>query len=261
MRTLAQDEHASEQNKHAWNEDSYQAWIKRFGTPEDAAIKIKNQPEKMIASLLPFFGSVQGKKVMNLMGSNGTKAVSLAMLGAEVTVADFSEGNQRYALQLAEEANVTITYLLGDVLDLSDEDHYDLVFAEMGILHYFADLLPFFNMIRTILKPQGTCVIRDFHPVSTKLITSRGSTAKVRKHKVTGDYFADELKQQEVAFSKYGEDESSTVMLRQWTLGEVVTAAAQSGLMIKGLKEEPNLSSESFDKGIPKSFVLEAKRI
>ncbi|TSB48165.1 class I SAM-dependent methyltransferase [Alkalicoccobacillus porphyridii] len=260
---MTDNEHHSEKNKQAWNEESYQAWIKRFGTPEEAASRIVKKPEQMLSTLLVHLGPVTNKRILNLMGSNGTKAVPLAILGADVTVVDFSEGNRRYALELAEAASVNINYQLDDVLNLSakGENLYDIVFAEMGILHYFDDLLPFFKMIRSMLKPEGKCIIRDFHPVSTKLITSRGSTAKVRKHKVTGNYFDTELKQQEVAFSKYGEEQAPVVLLRQWTLGEIVTSAAQSGLAITKLVEEPNLSSDTFDKGIPKTFVLEARRL
>ncbi|MCM2675401.1 class I SAM-dependent methyltransferase [Alkalicoccobacillus plakortidis] len=248
------------QNKQAWNDESYQAWVTRFGTPEDAALKIKENPQKPLVTLLPHFGEVSGTRIMNLMGSNGTKAVPLALLGADVTVADFSEGNQRYALELADAADVSISYLLGDVLDLKleDQEPYQLVFAEMGILHYFKDLIPFFQMIHALLDQGGECVIRDFHPVSTKLITSKGTTAKIRKHKVTGDYFDTSLTEQNVSYSKYDADNASTVLLRKWTLGDIVTSAAQAGLVIRSLIEEPNLSSDVFDKGIPKTFVLKA---
>lgn len=143
-------------------------------------------------------------------------------------------------------------------LQLEDQHPYELVFAEMGILHYFKDLKPFFNMIHSLLDENGQCVIRDFHPVSTKLITSKGTTAKIRKHKVTGDYFDETLYEQNVSFSKFDTETTSTVLLRKWTLGEIVTAAAQSGFMISELIEEPNLSSDVFDKGIPKTFVLKA---
>ena len=36
-----------------------------------------------------------------------------------------------------------------------------------------------------MLKPGGRFVLHEFHPISTKLITSNG-----KKHKVTGNYFA-----------------------------------------------------------------------
>ena len=198
------------------------------------------------------------------MGSNGNKAVALALLGADVTVVDFSEGNRRYALDLAEACGVKINFILSDVLKMPKEvmsGDYDIVFAEMGILHYFSDLSPFMNVINSLLKDGGKAVLRDFHPVSTKLITSRGSTAKVRKHKVTGDYFDTSLEEKEVAYSKYLEEgEVEKVFLRKWNLGEIVTAVAHTGLKIESLTEEPNLSSDVFDKGIPKTFTIVARK-
>lgn len=248
-------------NEESWNNDTYNAWVNRFGTPKEAAEKLKENPSKKISVLLDKFGDVKGKKVLNLMGSNGIKGVSLGLLGADITVVDFSKENEEYALDLAKEAGVDLHYVLSDVLKLDDSlnGQFDIVFAEMGILHYFSDLAPFMEAAFKLLKKDGMFVIRDFHPVSTKLITSRGSTAKVRKHKVTGDYFDSELHEKEVSYSKYSDDtEKEKVYLRFWNLGEIVTACALSGFTIKRLDEEPNLSSEVFDKGIPKTFTLTA---
>ncbi len=252
-------------NQESWNNETYDAWINRFGEPSEAIKKISKDPAKMISTLSRKFGNVHGKKMMNLMGSNGTKAVSLALLGAKVTVVDFSEGNKRYAMELAAEANVKIEYILSDVLKLTEEQltgDYDIVFAEMGILHYFTDLKPFMETINRLLQKDGSLVIRDFHPVSTKLISSRGTTAKIRKHKVTGDYFDTALKETEVSYSKYLDDEENAqkVLLRQWNLGEIVTSIADVGLVIKSLEEEPNLSCDNYDKGIPKTFIIVAKK-
>ncbi len=254
-----------DENEKSWNNETYDAWINRFGEPHEVVNKISKDPSKMISTLYSKFGNVEGKKIMNLMGSNGTKAVSLALLGAEVTVVDFSEGNKQYAMKLATEAGVKIEYILSDVLKLTDTQlsgDFDIVFAEMGILHYFTDLKPFMEIIYKLLKNDGLFVIRDFHPISTKLITSRGSTAKVRKHKVTGDYFNTSLKEKDVSYSKYSSNSESTqkVLLRMWNLGEIVTSIADGGLIIKSLEEEPNLSSDIFDKNIPKTFTVVAKK-
>ena len=251
-------------NEEIWNKETYNAWVNRFGTPEEAADKISKNPEGLLSILHDKFGDVRGKKIINLMGSNGNKAVALALLGAQVTVADFSEGNKRYALDLAKAAGVKIDYIVSDVLKLPKEHllaNYDIVFAEMGILHYFTDLAPFMKVIYELLDKEGVALIRDFHPISTKLISSRGSTAKVRKHKVTGDYFDTSLEEKDVSYHKYSEnDEPKKVFLRRWTLGEIVTSVATSGLVIKSLEEEPNLSSEVFDKGIPKTFTIVAEK-
>ncbi|UQZ37049.1 SAM-dependent methyltransferase [Paenibacillus sp. PK3_47] len=258
-------------SEETWNEDTYAAWTSRFGTPAEAAAKLVKDPSGKLYPLMNYLGEVSGLKIMNLMGSNGMKAVALGLLGAEVTVADFSEANARYAEELAGEAGVQLTYIVSDVLKLPEEvlnQSYSLVFAEMGILHYFTDLAPFMETVGRLLAPGGRFVLRDFHPVTTKLITSKGSTAKVRKHKVSGDYFDTSLEEKKVSYSKYlpssggtvSGEKHSVVYWRRWTLGEIVTAAARSGLMILELAEEPNLSSDVYDKGIPKTFTLVAEK-
>ncbi len=49
-----------------------------------------------------------------------------------------------------------------------------------------------------------------------------------------------------------------SVMLRQWTLGEVVTAAADAGLCVLCLHEEQTVKGD--DAGLPKMFTLVAAR-
>ncbi|MCL6603467.1 MAG: class I SAM-dependent methyltransferase [Paenibacillus sp.] len=262
---------AGPSSEELWNEDTYSAWTSRFGTPAEAAAKLRKDPVNKLIPLSSYFGEVSGKKIMNLMGSNGMKAVALGLLGAETTVADFSEANARYAADLAEEAGVPLTYIVSDVLKLPEEilnASYDIVFAEQGIVHYFTDLSLFMDTAYRLLAPGGIFVLRDFHPITTKLISSKGSTAKVRKHKVTGDYFDTGLEEKKVSYSKYlpasgamADDlQQSVVYWRRWTLGEIVTAAAGSGLIIDKLVEEPNLSSDVYDKGIPKTFTLVARK-
>ncbi|MFZ5351285.1 MAG: class I SAM-dependent methyltransferase [Bacillota bacterium] len=252
-------------NEKAWNMDTYDAWVHRFGTPAEAAARLKNDPETRLRPILEFFGDVKHKKVINLMGSNGIKAAALAIMGAEVKVIDFSAANKCYAEELAAAAGVKIEYLLSDVLALDSaqlKEENDIVFAELGILHYFVDLNPFFKTVFMLLKKDGCFILRDFHPVSTKLISSRGSTANVRKHKVTGDYFDESIQEVEVSYSKYLSENNikceKKAYIRRWNLGEIVTAIASQGLVIKLLREEPNLSSDVYDKGIPKTFTVKA---
>ncbi|MUT67398.1 class I SAM-dependent methyltransferase [Paenibacillus sp. NEAU-GSW1] len=260
---------SSEQNKKAWNNGTYESWVNRFGTPKEAAEKIKQDPIKRIGTAFKFLSNdVEGKRIVNLLGSNGNKAVALALLGAAVTVVDFSSENERYATELADQAGVDLRYIVSDVLKLPPRElanPYDIVFMEFGILHYFTDLYPLFHLVHSLLNEGGTMILQDFHPVSTKLITSRGTTANIRKHKVTGDYFDTSLIEKNVSYSKYSESEQSDetankVYLRNWTLGEIVTSIASAGLTIKVLEELPNMSSEVFDKGIPKTFTIIAQR-
>lgn len=261
-----QKEH-SQANEAAWNQMAYDAWVYRFGFPKDAALKIKSNPSARLASLNKFLGDVTNKKIINLLGSHGSKAVALALLGAKVTVVDIASENARYASDLAKEAGVEIRYIVSDVLEMPEEElapEYDIVITELGILHYFTDLKPFFNVISKLLRKEGKLVLQDFHPISTKLITSKG-----KKHKVIGDYFDDSIEETDVAYIKFipgleylpDEEKASIkkVKHRKWTLGEVVTSTAGSGLCIKVLEEEE--SPKPDDKGIPKLFTIVAEKL
>lgn len=263
---MSQNEH-SKLNEEAWNQMAYEAWVFRFGYPFEAAEKIKKDPEARLSTLYKYFDKVKDKKIINLLGSHGNKAIALALLGAKVTVVDIASENARYALEVAKEAGVNIKYIVSDVLDIPEEElspEYDVVFTELGILHYFTDLAPFIKVIAKLLKKDGKLILQDFHPISTKLITSKG-----KKHKVTGDYFDDTLEEVDVAYLKFipgidvmPEDQKINIKKayhRKWTLGEVVTAVASEGLFIQVLEEEENTKPD--DKGIPKLFTIIAKKL
>lgn len=259
---------ASQLNNISWNTGAYEAWVKRFGTPKEAAKKLTEDPEKRIGNALKYMGSVEGKKIANLLGSNGTKAVALSLMGADVTVVDYSSENEKYANELADASKIRLQYVLSDVLKLPSNllsGDFDIVYMEHGILHYFIDLKALFNIVQALLRIGGTLVLQDFHPVTTKLISSRGTTANIRKHKVTGDYFDTTIEEKEISFSKFLPEGSIVdipkVLLRNWTLGEIVTSIAYEGLFIKVLEEQPNLSSDVFDKGIPKTFTIVAVKL
>jgi SAM-dependent methyltransferase len=261
-----QEEH-TKINEIAWNQMAYEAWVSRFGTPIEASKKIISDPASRLGTLSKYLTNVNNKKIANLLGSNGTKAVSLALMGAKVTVVDFSFENSRYALDLARECGVKINYVISDILKLPKEEltcDYDIVFCELGILHYFTDLNPFFEVASKLLRKGGVFLIEDFHPISTKLITTKG-----KKHKVTGNYFSSEIEESDVAYMKFvpgienlTEEEKrgfQKAHLRKWTIGEIVTAIANNGLYIKLLTEMESAKPE--DKGIPKLFVISSEKL
>jgi 2-polyprenyl-3-methyl-5-hydroxy-6-metoxy-1,4-benzoquinol methylase len=255
-------------NQEAWNQGPYDAWTSRYGTPAKAASRIALNPAARLSTLHSWIGDIQGKKVVNLLGSHGSKAVAMALLGAQVTVVDIASENARYAKELAQAAGVELNYIVTDVLELREDQltaDYQVVLMEFGILHYFIDLLPLMTIVYKLLGPGGRLVLQDFHPFTTKLISSRGTTQAIRKHKVDGDYFDTSIEEVEVPYLKFlpadQQKDLKKTKLRRWTLGEIVTSVAEAGLFIEVLKEEPNLSSELFDKGIPKTFTLVAKRL
>jgi ubiquinone/menaquinone biosynthesis C-methylase UbiE len=225
------------------------------------AERIRKDPHSRLASLSEQIGPLTGKKVINLLGSHGAKAIAMALLGADVTIVDISQENARYAREVASAAQATIHYIVADVLQLPDtelDSSYDLVIMELGILHYFIDLEPLASIVERLLQPGGRLILQDFHPVTTKLIDSKG-----KKHKVSGNYFDKTLIVKNVAISKHlpaaEQKAPQHVYLRQWNLGEIVSAFAATGLFIRSLEEEPN--SKIDDIGLPKTFTLVAEKL
>ena len=134
-------------------------------------------------------------------------------------------------------------------------------------------------------------VVRDFHPASAKLLDApprsrRSDEAARAARRVAarraarkgrlrvGDYFSEALVEVPVAYSKHheqrgGEEEGDdgggggggdpsaapVVLLRQHTLGDIVTAAARAGLAVESLEEEGGTRVEE-DAGVPKLFTL-----
>ncbi|WCR30176.1 hypothetical protein L3476_05835 [Paenibacillus thiaminolyticus] len=177
-------------NQASWNANAYQAWLNRFGQPEEAAARIKKDPAKRIGELYKYAGD---SPLFSGAGSSVRRGLPPVDPGRQVD-------------------------------------------------------------------------LQDFHPVSTKLISSRGTTANIRKHKVTGDYFDTSLIEKEVAYTKYLDrcavpNAARKVRLRNWTMGEIVTSIAAEGLYVKSLEELPSLSCDGFDKGIPKSYIIVADKL
>mmetsp|Transcript_8987 Transcript_8987/g.12208 ORF Transcript_8987/g.12208 Transcript_8987/m.12208 type:complete len:134 (-) Transcript_8987:34-435(-) len=131
---------------------------------------------------------------------------------------------------------------------------------EMGILHYFADLHPLLGkngIVPRLLKPGGKLILRDFHPVSTKLLVSQG-----RKRTFQGNYFSPALHSSSLSCHKFSLDQGNPVpeiLHRRWTLGEVLTTIAEGGLCLKVLQEEPGV--RGVDTRIPKVFTLVAQQL
>lgn len=230
-------------NKAGWNDGAYQAWVNRYGLPKDYAVTLTGDPKRKVSEYLTITGDVKGKKIANLLGSKGNKAVSFALLGAEVTVVDISSENRRYAMELAEAAGVNIHYIVSDLLEVPLKEsfkNFDIVILELGVLHYFIDLAPVFEMVRNILIKGGTFILRDYHPLVSKLLEVDDN-----KMVAAGDYFNKGESEVDVAFRKLltpdDKNHSKKNKIRRWTLGEIITSLARSDLHILQLVEEQGI--------------------
>lgn len=234
---------ARERNREAWNAGRYAAWVAANGAPADAAKLLIADPRHALRRLLPHLGDVRGKRICNVQGSHGRIAVSLALLGADVTVIDFAEENRRYAVELAAAAGVAIDYRLCDSAEAGQLGlSFDAVVMELGILHYHHDLGRFFAAMRAIARPGATLVVNEFHPVSRKLYWAAGPH----------DYFASAPVVADVPNPVGDGRRLGTCEYRFWTLGEIVNAVIGAGFAIARLDEHPDWT----DAHIPGTFTL-----
>jgi 2-polyprenyl-3-methyl-5-hydroxy-6-metoxy-1,4-benzoquinol methylase len=238
-----------ERNRAAWSAARYEAWVGAMGQPGEAAAQILVDPKQTLRRLHPHLGDVAGRRILNLQGSHGRIAVALAVLGAKVTVIDFAEENQRYALALAKAAGVMIDYLVSDVMlatELGLAADFDWVVLELGILHYHQDLRAFFALCASMTAPGGRLLLNEFHPVQRKLFSALGA----------GDYFDASLVVGAVPYPPGLDAPPETCEYRFYTLAEMLTAVLAAGWRIDWFEEHPDWD----DAKLPGTFTLVATK-
>ena len=262
MDHLNQKDH-SRANREAWSNRVYEAAYRGYGSPDEAAVKIRQNPAYVMRATSTYFGDVQDKAVANLLGSHGRRAVALSLLGAHVTVVDFAEGNQRYALELAKAAGIDLNYIPSDVLEWPTDpflEHFDFVFMENGILHYFVDLGPLAALIHAVLKGGGKLILHEFHPINTKC----NPLPEGDRLALSGSYFSDTIVEGPVPFSgAFSEEERESFPLcryRYWQLGEIVSAIAEGGLIIEKLVENPHRDLSRLPTAMQQPATLQLAR-
>ncbi|URN93820.1 MAG: methyltransferase domain-containing protein [Candidatus Pristimantibacillus lignocellulolyticus] len=235
-------------NSKAWNTKAYEAWTIQFGHPEAQAEKLKLNGKHKLRRWIKYIGDPNGMRIINLLGSAGSKAIPLALLGADVTIVDISKENQKYASEVARYANVKLNYILSDVLNIPAENNlrnYDLVLMEFGVLHYFSNLEPIFELVNNLLRNNGRLILTDFHPFTSK----------------SSNYFDSNLVEEKIAFSDILSEEDRKdlpkVLLRKWTMGEILSTLAEKNMILRKLEEEPH----HINSGVPAFYTIVADKI
>ncbi len=246
----------SMQNKKAWEYNAYEFWVKQAGPPADRAKMDLENPIGMLKKYSDYFDTYDGIKIANICGSCGKKAVPLAILGAEVTVFDISEDNKKYALEVAATANVDLNFEVCDILEIDREkygDHFDVVFMEGGVLHYFYDIDAFMCNMYTLLKDNGKMICSDFHPF-TKI------SDILNFEQPTMSYFSKEVFEGEMAHARFFEESVRRQMpkcsYRKYTISEIINSVINSGFLLRKFDEHPAWTNEK----IPGEFTIIASK-
>lgn len=246
----------SEQNKKAWEYNAYDFWVNTSGKPVYRAKKDLENPIKMLKRYVNYFDIYEGVKIANICGSCGKKAIPLAILGSEVTIFDISEDNKKYALEVADEANVDIDFIVGDVLEIDMnkyEEYFDVVFMEGGILHYFHDINQFMKIMHQLLKPNGRIICSDFHPFQK-------ISDMLELEQPTMSYFSTDVFEGEMAHARFFPDEIRRQMplcsYRKYTISEIINAVIKNEFTLNRFDEHPSWTNEN----VPGEFTIIAKK-
>jgi 2-polyprenyl-3-methyl-5-hydroxy-6-metoxy-1,4-benzoquinol methylase len=116
---------------------------------------------------LRLLGDVKGKRILHLQCHFGQDSISLSRLGAEVTGVDFSDKAIEMARQLAAETSTNTQFACCDIYDLPAQLHeqFDIVFTSYGTIGWLPDLNKWASIVSHYLKPGGSFVFAEFHPV------------------------------------------------------------------------------------------------
>jgi len=193
-----------------------------------------------IRSLLP---DLRGKHVLHELCGTGEASGELAALGALVTAIDVWEP----PLAVARERFPNVAFLQADPHELPVQlrrRRFHLVLAG-GILPFLHDLGAWAGETVAALRDGGTLLLYDLHPAAACV-----DPVSLRWRE---DYFGGAL----VVGSRLGPARA----VRLWQLGEVVTAVANAGLVVRRMEELRSLSPvRRHDPRVPGAFALLADK-
>lgn len=171
MNSREQDHDAFTGNEEAWDAIADQGDALFFAvTPQEIAaarlgdFRIRLTPTRPVP--MDWMAPVAGKSVLLLAGAGGRQAPLLAAAGADVTVVDVSQRQLQRDRQLADEHDLNIETIRGDMADLSmiAADQFDLIINPCSVI-YCPDVLPIWRESWRVLKPGGRLMTGFINPL------------------------------------------------------------------------------------------------
>lgn len=107
----------------------------------------------------------KGKKVLCLAGGGGQQSLAFALLGANVTVVDFSAEQLKKDKLAATKFDKKIRLIKADMRDLSmlDNENFDIIYQPYSI-NYIPSIAQVFDEVQRLLKPKGVYDLMVHNP-------------------------------------------------------------------------------------------------
>jgi len=199
------------------------------------------------SSLLPVereeLGDVSGRSLLHLQCGFGMDSLNWARLGARVTGVDFSKRAVEIATALNTELKMDCRFIRSNIYELGQklDGGFDIAVATYGVLYWVPGLDQWAQVVARFLKPGGTLLIVDEHPVA---LMYRDGLAEIKR-----SYFYQDDPMAMLALSQDNDESSNgSVENHGWVhpLGDLVSALARHGLSVQSLKEYPFMAYPRF---------------
>ena len=253
-------------NRDAWNESAKFHQRAASWTALKKAVMDENFSclDEVLTALLERV-DVKGKDVVQLCCNNGRECLSLLALGAASVVGvDQSAAFQAQAAELTALSPYTANFVEADIHALPAElqGRFDVAMITIGVLNWMPDIQAFMAHVAATLKPGGTLVIYETHPVLEMLDPEASDPMRLARSYFTKEPYVDDR------VIVYEGQASAKGALSYWfahTLGEVVSAVLDTQLLLTHLKEYPHSNREELydiyehqNMQVPMCFTLTA---
>lgn len=178
---------------------------------------------------------VAGRDVAQLSCNNGRELLCVERLGARRCVGfDISEAFIAQARVLAHAAGSRAEFVATDLHDISDayDSAFDIAYVTVGALGWFPDLAAWYDVVTRILRPGGSLVLYEMHPILDMFNAHEGP---VLKH----SYFRTEPYFEEASTDYY--DFSAVIHSPSYwfhhTMADVIGGALRSGMTLRRFEE------------------------
>lgn len=258
-------------NRAAWNEAA-----QRYEGEIEADIALLRAGGKnLMAPELRFLQNLGSwcTRAIHLQCAGGRDTLSLWNHGAqEVIGVDISERMLACALRKTEALGAPAQWYCCDVLDTPHalDGSADLVYTGRGALYWLMDIVAWARVVARLLKPgSGRLYVFEGHPLS-RIWDMEAADLRLDPDPGYGDYFSDAIMVDHGWPTQYipahilpPQEAQAHKHARQWTLGQLLNALVDAGLLLERFKEHPeqyweqlpNLPKEVADR-LPQTFSL-----
>ncbi|WP_089890589.1 class I SAM-dependent methyltransferase [Chitinophaga arvensicola] len=184
---------------------------------------------------LPLLGNITGKQILHLQCHFGQDTLSLVRMGAIATGVDLSDAAIAKANELSRQLELEnkASFVCCDLYSAPEHltGTFDTVFTSYGTIGWLPDLDKWAGVVNHFLKPGGSFVMADFHPVIWMMDDNM--------QKLFYSYFNTETIIEETEGTYTDRDSNIQHASYSWNhpLSEIVTALTAQGLQLQVLQE------------------------